>query len=163
MEIRRGAAGDVRAITDILNHYILSSNARFETEVLSVDDRIGWMRQFQGSVRHQLFVAETEHTIAGFACTQRYRPGQAFEDTAEVSIFLRPDAGGKGIGSRLYETLFDAVSGSGLHRALAGIALPNDGSVALHRKFGFREIGVFSEYAKKNGQRISSVWLEKPL
>ncbi|EEX92101.1 phosphinothricin N-acetyltransferase [Vibrio orientalis CIP 102891 = ATCC 33934] len=46
---------------------------------------------------------------------------------------------------------------------LSGIALPNDASVALHKRFGFREIGVFNEYAKKNGQYISSVWLEKAL
>ena len=163
MTIRAGTAGDARAITDVINHYILTSNARFETEALSVDDRMQWIQQFRECGRRKLFVAETAGAVVGFACTQIYRPGRAFEDTAEVSIFLHPDRHGQGLGRRLYEALFASVSGSGLHRALAGIALPNDASVALHRTFGFKEIGIFSEYAKKNGQRISSVWLEKPL
>jgi phosphinothricin acetyltransferase len=50
-----------------------------------------------------------------------------------------------------------------LHLAIAGIALPNDASVALHKKFGFEEVGVFKEYAVKNGQYISSIWMQKRL
>jgi phosphinothricin acetyltransferase len=45
--------------------------------------------------------------------------------------------------------------------ALAGIALPNDASVALHRKFGFTDVGVFREYAVKHGQYLSSLWLQR--
>jgi phosphinothricin acetyltransferase len=48
-----------------------------------------------------------------------------------------------------------------VHVILAGIALPNDASIALHRKFGFTEIGTFREYALKNGTYISSTWMQR--
>jgi phosphinothricin acetyltransferase len=57
--------------------------------------------------------------------------------------------------------LFSSIRIHDIHRALSGVALPNDASVALHKSFDFREVGVFKEYAKKNGQYISSMWLEK--
>jgi phosphinothricin acetyltransferase len=48
-----------------------------------------------------------------------------------------------------------------VHVTLAGIAVPNDASIALHRKLGFTEVGTFHEYAVKDGQYISSVWMER--
>jgi predicted GNAT superfamily acetyltransferase len=62
----------------------------------------------------------------------------------------------------LYRALFDSLAPEpSVHVALAGIALPNDASVALHRNFGFTEVGTFREYAIKNGQYISSVWMQR--
>jgi phosphinothricin acetyltransferase len=58
--------------------------------------------------------------------------------------------------------LFDTLAlEPSVHVALAGIALPNDASVALHRKHGFTEVGTFREYAIKNGRYISSVWMQR--
>ena len=75
------------------------------------------------------------------------------------------DAGcrGQGVGSALYRMLFDDLATEPVHVALAGIALPNDASVALHRKFGFTEVGVFREYAVKNGRYLSSLWMQRLL
>jgi phosphinothricin acetyltransferase len=61
----------------------------------------------------------------------------------------------------LYAALVREVMAEPVHVALAGIALPNDASVALHKKFGFVEVGVFGEYAIKHGEFISSVWLQR--
>jgi phosphinothricin acetyltransferase len=55
------------------------------------------------------------------------------------------------------------LSKEDLHLAVAGIALPNDGSVALHKKFGFTDVGVFDEYALVNGRFHSSLWTQKRL
>ena len=77
--------------------------------------------------------------------------------------WLAPEQRTKGLGSLLYEALFTKLKSEPLHLAVAGIALPNDASVALHKKFGFTEVGVFQEYAMKHGQRISSVWMQKRL
>lgn len=162
MIVRPGKLEDSRAIASIFNHYIDHSNARFETEPMSDDQITGWMAQFGDSAKHRLFVAvDKRKVVAGFACTQRYRDIIAFERTVEATIYLKPDLRASGIGTRLYESLFDSISTTGVHRILAGIALPNDRSVALHRKFGFREVGIFDEYAKKNGEYISSIWMQK--
>jgi len=61
----------------------------------------------------------------------------------------------------LYRELFDRLAHERVHVALAGIALPNDASVALHEKFGFAEVGIFREYAVKNGQYVSSIWMQR--
>lgn len=161
MEIRRGKESDVASITDIFNFYVMNSNARFSEEPLTYQDRLQWFSQFSANPKHQLYVATEQNVVIGFACSQPYRAGKAFEDTVEVTIYLAQAAKGKGLGSQLYAQLFDALATTGVHRAVCGIALPNEGSIALHKKFGFREVGVFTEYAKKHGQYISSMWLEK--
>jgi phosphinothricin acetyltransferase len=69
----------------------------------------------------------------------------------------------KGIGSALYHVLLDSLRSEDIHVAVAGIALPNDASVALHRKFGFTEVGIFEEYAIKRGAYVSSLWMQRRL
>jgi len=78
-----------------------------------------------------------------------------------VGVYLDPAVLGQGIGSALYAVLFGALLKEDIHVALAGIALQNDASVALHRKFGFTDVGVFHEYAIKNGRYIDSLWMER--
>ncbi|USD64049.1 GNAT family N-acetyltransferase [Vibrio sp. SCSIO 43136] len=163
MDIRFGRLGDIEGITKIFNYYIEHTNARFETQPLSVSNRTDWFAHFSPQSRYQIFVMEDEQEILGFACSQPYRPLEAFDDTAEVSVYLSPHAVGKGVGKKLYTALFEALAQSGLHRVLSAIALPNEASVRLHQSFGFRKVGVFDQYAKKNGEYISSLWLEKRL
>ncbi len=163
MEIRIGKLDDVSSITDIFNYYIEHSNARFEESPLSLDNRLKWFSQFEPDSRHQIYVASDNGKLIGFACSQPYRAMAAFDETVEVTVYLAPFIQGKGVGSKLYEKLFSAIQAHGVHRVLSGVALPNEASIALHKRFGFREVGVFNEYAKKNGEYISSVWLEKML
>ena len=163
MEIRTGKLADVSSITDIFNYYIEHSNARFEESPLSLDNRLKWFSQFKPDSRHQIYVAIDNGKLIGFACSQPYRAMAAFDETVEVTVYLAPFIQGKGVGSKLYEKLFGAIQAHGVHRVLSGVALPNEASIALHKRFGFREVGVFNEYAKKNGEYISSMWLEKML
>ncbi|MGR5559324.1 N-acetyltransferase family protein [Vibrio fortis] len=163
MEIRTGKLADVSSITDIFNYYIEHSNARFEESPLSLDNRLEWFSQFKPDSRHQIYVAIDNGKLIGFACSQPYRAMAAFDETVEVTVYLAPFIQGKGVGSKLYEKLFGAIQAHGVHRVLSGVALPNEASIALHKRFGFREVGVFNEYAKKNGEYISSMWLEKML
>jgi len=161
MDIRLGELSDVPAITDIFNFYIINTNARFEEQIFSYEDRLEWFQQFKPDSKHQIYVAVENTLVLGFACSQLYRPASAFEHTVEVTVYLDEYAKGKGVGSSLYNRLFTALKRQNVHRALSGIALPNDASIALHKRFGFEEVGTFNEYAKKHGHYISSVWLEK--
>ncbi|MEZ8723062.1 N-acetyltransferase family protein [Vibrio pomeroyi] len=163
MDIKIGTLSDVEGITDIFNFYIEHTNARFEEEKFTLENRQQWFSQFSSNSKYQLYVATENDSLLGFACSQQYRATSAFEDTAEVTIYLTEDAKGKGIGSKLYSQLFASIIDFGIHRVLSSVALPNEASIALHKHFGFREVGVFNEYAKKNGQYISSMWLEKAL
>ena len=72
-------------------------------------------------------------------------------------------AGARAWALRSTATLLDWLADAPVHVVLAGIVLPNDASVALHRKLGFTEVGTFHEYALKNGQYLSSLWMERRL
>jgi len=70
---------------------------------------------------------------------------------------------GKGAGSKLYAELFRALEAEDLHRAYAGIALPNPASIALHERFGFKRVAHFTEQGRKFGRYWDVDWYEKPL
>ena len=160
-EITVGTEDDLPGIVAILNHMAAHSTASFDTRPVSVDSQREWFGEFAGSGPHQLMVARRGPQVLGYACTHPYRDHEAFRETVEVSIALSPGSQGQGIGTLLYRGLFGRLAGEPVHVMLAGIALPNDASVALHRKFGFTEVGTFREYAVKNGRYLSSVWMQR--
>lgn len=161
VRITAGTEDDLPAIVAILNHAAAHSIASFDTRPVGVADRRDWLGQFGPAGPYQLLVARRGDRALGYACTQRYRDHEAFQETVEVSIALDTGSRGHGIGTQLYRELFSRLAGAQVHVILAGIALPNDASVALHRKFGFTEVGIFREYAVKNGQYLSSVWMQR--
>jgi phosphinothricin acetyltransferase len=65
------------------------------------------------------------------------------------------------VGTSLCRALFESIADEPIHAVVVGIAMPNDASVALHRMFGFTEVGTFREYATKNGQYVSSLWMQR--
>jgi phosphinothricin acetyltransferase len=158
--VRTGHADDLPDLVRIYNHYITHSIATFDAELATVESRLPWFRKFSDTGPHRLFVATAGDRVLGCASSSPYRTHPAFHQTVEVGVYVDPDVRAAGIGSALYRTLIDTLRSQPVHMALAGIALPNDASVALHRKFGFTEVGTFDEYATKNGAYISSVWMQ---
>jgi phosphinothricin acetyltransferase len=158
--IRTADIDDLPELVRIYNHYITHSIATFDTQPATVDSRLSWFKTFSDTGPYRLFVAAAGDRILGCASSSPYRTHPAFHQTVEVGVYLDPDARTSGIGSALYRTLIETLRSQPVHTALAGIALPNDASVALHRKFGFTEVGTFEEYATKNGAYISSVWMQ---
>ena len=162
VKITAGTEDDLAAIVGILNYTAANSTARFETRPVSVAERRDWFGQFSATGPYRLVVARDGDQVLVYACSQRYRDHEAFRETVEVSIALDPGSRGQGVGTALYRVLFDSLAVEpSVHVALAGIALPNDASVALHRKHGFTQVGTFREYAIKNGRYISSVWMQR--
>lgn len=161
IEVRPGTEDDLPQIVQILNYTAANSVANFDTRPVSVAERRDWFGQFSAAGPYRLLVAQRGDRVAGYACSHRYRDHEAFRETVEVSIALDASSRGQGAGTSLYSELFDCLAHEPVHAALAGIALPNDASVALHRKFGFTEVGIFREYAVKNGQYISSIWMQR--
>jgi phosphinothricin acetyltransferase len=161
--IRRGREGDLAALTTLYNHYIEQTAITFDLEPFTVETRRSWLAPFRDDGRHQLFVAEAEERVVGFACTREFRVKRAYDTTVETTIYLAPGATSRGLGTALYERLFAALAGEDVHRAVAGVTLPNDASVALHRRFGFRDVGVFHEVGRKHGRWWDVLWMEKDL
>ena len=161
LTIRPARRDDLHRLVEIYNHYVEQSVSTFDTRPTSFNDRLGWFESFSETGPFRLFVAEEGGRVLGCASSSPYRSHAAFAKTIEVGIYLDPNFLGQGIGSALYAVLFEALMREDVHVALAGIALPNDASVALHRKFGFTEVGVFHEYAMKKGGYIDSLWMER--
>lgn len=161
--IRRGELRDLGALTGIYNRYVVESQATFDIEPFTTEQRRAWFDHYADTGRHQLFVAVDGDEVIGYATTSPLREKRAYEPSVEVTIYLAPGAGGRGTGSRLYKTLFDAIAGEDVHRAYAGIAMPNDASVALHERFGFRQRAYFSEQGRKLGRYWDVAWYEKEL
>lgn len=160
-EIRPATEDDLPQIVGIYNYSAAHSIANFDTRPASVTDRRDWFGQFAPSGPHRLLVARRGNLVVGYACSQPYRVHEAFSQTVEVSIALHVSCRGQGVGTSLYRALFGCLAGEPVHVVLAGIAMPNDASVALHRKFGFTQVGTFREYAVKDGQYISSLWMQR--
>jgi phosphinothricin acetyltransferase len=146
---------------EILNYTIENSHATFATQPTDMAERRAWFERFGPTGPYRLLVAQHGDEVLGYACSQPYRDHEAFRETVEVSIALDVSSRGQGVGTALYRALFDTLVDEPVHVILAGIALPNDASVALHRKFGFTEVGTFREYAVKNGRYFSSIWLQR--
>ncbi len=159
--IRPGKFSDLPLLTEIYNYYIVNTNIAFDTEEMTVDDYKPWFDKYSDSGPYRLFVAELDGDVVGSAGSRQYRDHPAFVETVEFGIYLNSKAQGKGIGKKLYSALFEALKGEKIHLVVAGVALPNPASVALHKSMGFSEVGVFDQYAQKHGQYISSMWLQK--
>lgn len=161
VSITPGTEDDLPRITEILNELVASSIATFDTRPKTVAGLREWFAKFSGSGPHRLLVARREGAVLGYAASSGYRDHDAFRETVEVSIAVDRGCRGHGIGALLYSALLEALAGEPVHVMVAGIALPNDASVALHRRFGFTEVGTFTEYAIKNGEYLSSVWMQR--
>ena len=163
IRIRAASRTDLPRLTEIYNHYVIHTPVTFDVEPYTAEQRVAWFDQFAERGRYRLLVAEEGDVVAGYAGTTRFRPKAAYETTVETTIYCAPGTEGKRIGSHLYSALFEAISNEDIHRILAGYVLPNPASAALHERFGFKLVGIFSENGRKLGRYWDVAWTERPL
>jgi phosphinothricin acetyltransferase len=161
IEIRAAGIGDLARITEIYNYYVLNTPVTFDVESYTVERRESWFAQFGATGRYRLLVAEEKGIVMGYAGTTRFRPKAAYETTVEMTIYCSPEAIGKGIGRQMYAELFERLRGEDIHRFVAGYALPNPATEALHRRFGFKEVGIFTQNGRKFGSYWDVRWTER--
>ncbi|MFF8280754.1 GNAT family N-acetyltransferase [Streptomyces lateritius] len=171
VQVRPGTEGDLASLTELYNHYVRETAITFDTEPFTPEQRLPWLRSHPEDGPHRLLVAhdvrndrkQTDGRVLGYATSSAFRPKPAYSTSVEVSVYLSPDAAGRGVGTLLYEALFGALAGEDVHRAYAGIALPNEPSARLHARFGFRHIGTYGEVGRKFGRYWDVAWYEKRL
>ncbi|WP_336052027.1 GNAT family N-acetyltransferase [Streptomyces sp. CA2R101] len=101
--------------------------------------------------------------LLGYATSSAFRPKAAYAPSVEVTVYCAPHAAGRGIGTLLYTSLFEALADEDVHRAYAGITQPNEASTRLHTRFGFRHIGTYTEVGRKFGRYWDVAWYQKDL
>ena len=163
LTIRSPRPADLPALTALYNHYVVETPITFDLAPFSVDERAEWLERYGETGRYRLLVAERDGRIVGYAGSHSFRVKAAYDTSVETTIYLDPEATGEGLGTALYTALFDALRGEDIHMALAGITLPNDASVALHRRFGFTDVGIFKAVGRKFDRYWDVLWLERLL
>lgn len=159
--IRPARREDVPAITALYNRYVTDTAVTFDVEPASVEQRLVWFGLFNLTGPLRLLVAEAEGAFAGYAGTLQFRVKEAYRTSVETTLYIHPDFQRKGVGLRLYGSLFDALKDEDVHRAYAGITVPNEPSIVLHERAGFRHIGTYSEVGFKLGQYHDVAWYER--
>ena len=151
--IRDATTQDAQGIADIYNHYIANSIITFEEEAVSKEEMAQRVEETFADKLPYL-VLEKDGQILGYAYSSKWKGRCAYRYSVEVTVYLSPDAGGKGYGSQLYDELFARLAELGFHIAIAGISLPNQASIALHEKFGMKKVAHFEEVGFKFGNWV---------
>jgi len=150
--IRYANSDDAKAICAIYDHYAKNTIVTFADQALPV-----YMlrnRFSTATIKYPVLVCEQDRWIVGYTMVRPWKSRPAYRYSAEVGIYLDPEAVGRGLGSQLYRELLRLIQGSGLHSLIAGIALPNAASVVFHEKFGFQFVGRFEDVGYKFGRWI---------
>jgi L-amino acid N-acyltransferase YncA len=156
--IRESTNSDARMIAEIYNYYIINTTISFELDPITPDEIVHRMEKYKEIGPY--LVSEENGEIIGYTYVSRFRERKAYEHSIESTIYLKDGFGGKGLGSKLYSELLSKVSQE-YHMITAGIALPNDASVRLHEKCGFKKVGHFSEVGRKFGRWIDVGFWQK--
>jgi phosphinothricin acetyltransferase len=163
ISIRPASTCDLPRLTEIYNHYVVNTPVTFDVQPYTVERRRAWFDQFALTGRYRLLVAEGHRGVLGYAGTTHFRPKAAYDTTVETTVYCSPEATGRGIGKRLYLALFEAIAQEDVHRIVAGYALPNPASAALHDSCGFTPAGIFREVGRKFDRYWDVAWTERPL
>ncbi len=161
LTIREAALEDAKTLADIYNHYVRETHITFDLDPVDEDNRRGWIESYNSNQRHRLFVGETDGLIVGYACSSQFRYKPAYDRSVETTIYLNHEVTGNGYGHKLYQHLFESLARTDVHRCYGIIALPNEASVQLHRRFGFVEKGVLTEVGYKFEQYWDTLWMER--
>jgi L-amino acid N-acyltransferase YncA len=147
---------DLPAIKAIYDHQVLTGIATFDTEPPPLEK---WAERLTSDAAgDHMLVAESDGAVAGYAYSSTYRPRPAYVRTRETSVYLAPEAAGRGLGRALYDDLLVRLRADGMHVALGVIALPNPASEALHLACGFERVGVLPEVGRKFDRWIDTAF-----
>ena len=159
--IRAAALSDLPALTRIYNHYVQTTSITFDVTPFSVEERAAWFSHYAQAGRYRLLVATVRGELAGYASSSQFRTKPAYATSVESSIYLDPGMRGAGLGKALYKALFDQLETEAVHRCFAGITLPNEASLALHRTFGFEDVGTMREAGYKFDRYWDVHWMQR--
>ena len=161
MNIRLARPSDAATLLAIYAPYVENTAITFEYEVPTIED---FATRIEKTLeRYPYLVAEEDGLILGYAYASTYYARAAYDWAAELSVYVSQDARGKGVGSNLYDELEDLLDQMGYMHFLACISLPNEASLALHRKRGYQQVAHFPKIGYKFERWHDIVWLQKSL
>ena len=156
--LRPATTNDLASINAIYSHSVLHSTATYQTEPSTDAERAAWFAAH--GPQHPVIVAEIEGRVAGWGSLSSFHPRAAFARTVEESVYIHQDFHRRGIGRAILTDLLARAKTLGHHRVIAAISGDQEPSLALHRTFGFVDVGHLTEVGFKFEKWLDLVYLE---
>lgn len=160
--IRPAVAADAAAINTIYNTFVTTSTATWDTEVEPVGAREKWLADRQAAGQAVL-VAEVAGQVVGYAAWGPFRSKRGYARTMEHTVYVSDAAQGSGLGTALLTELIAQARLAGVHVLLGVISGDNTGSIRLHERMGFTEVGRLPQTGVKFGRWLDLVFLQLTL
>ena len=158
MTIRNAEQKDVEQILAIYSPFISDSAVTFETSIPSLEEFRKRIAKVQESM--PWIVALENNKVVGYAYAGNHRQRECYQWTKELSVYLSPEAKGKGIARKLYDQLIAELKTLGINNVLAGITMTQKESIQFHEKYGFNKVGVYHSVGFKLGKWQDVGWWE---
>jgi phosphinothricin acetyltransferase len=159
--IRPSTDADLPAITAIYGHHVLHGTGTFETTPPTEAEMAARRADVLGKGLPWL-VLEDGGRVLGYAYCQWFKPRPAYRYSAEDSIYLLPEAAGRGLGKQLLSALLEQAEAAGVRKLIAVIGdSANAGSVGVHRALGFEPVGTIASCGWKFERWLDIVLMDK--
>lgn len=143
------------AILEILNEAIANSTALYDYVPRTSENMVSWFAAKRAGGFPVIGIENQDGTLLGFASYGSFRAWPAYKYTVEHSIYIHHEHRGVGLGRQLLEAIIEAARKQQKHALIGGIDATNEGSIALHEKFGFQQVGLLPQVGFKFGR-----WLD---
>jgi phosphinothricin acetyltransferase len=157
--IRPAKVEDLDRITQIYNEAVQTTVATFDTEPKTIEEQRVWFQNH--GPKYPILVAELDGVTSGWASLSKWSDRRAYSDTAEISLYVKEEFRGRGVGRKLLEAIVGEGEKAGLHTVIARIAGGNRVSIHLHEALGFKPIGIMKEVGRKFGKLIDVHLMQK--
>ncbi len=163
-EVRAATLRDVPDMLEIYNYYVANSTVTFDEDAMTLKEMRAKFRKVDELGFPWLVAVSPRGMILGYSYVTPWKARAAYRFTVEDSIYLSPAAAGKGIGKALFTRMLDDAAAAGVKEVIAVIADQGaDASIAMHRNFGFKEVGRMGKVGFKFDRWLGTVLMQKSL
>lgn len=162
MKTRLADDGDAEAILEIYNAEVLGGTATFDLVPRTLAEQRTWLEEHNG-IHPAVVAVDDDGTVVGFASISAYRPRPAYLTTVEDSVYVHPDARGRGVGKRVLSEVLTLAGAHGFHTVIARINAEGESSIALHHSCGFALVGTERQVGRKFNRWLDVVVMQRML
>jgi L-amino acid N-acyltransferase YncA len=159
--IRLAAPSDAAAVLAIYTYYVLETAVSFETVPPSLREMERRMQAYMAA--YPFLICEQDGQVLGYAYAHQFQARAAYAWGAELSVYLRDECRGRGLGQALYGALIALLTHQGVRTVYGCLTLSNQASCRLHERLGFTPVGVFRKAGYKHGAWHDVIWYEKAI
>jgi phosphinothricin acetyltransferase len=161
LTVREATPADAPAICRIYNQGIQDRVATLETEERTPEERAAWLAA--RGPRHPVIVVEAAGAVVGWGSLNVFNPRRAYDHVADFSLYVERAWRGRGVGGRLLDALVTRARSLGYHKLVLSAFPWNEAGMAVYRRAGFREVGIYREQGQLDGKWVDTIVMEKIL